>query len=224
MSGIDHTKVEELVRKCVPDIDEAIIQYIQSYLDDVPTSEEESNLSEFIGPMLLDAGGEQDAVDALCSQLAKLMPSQNATKGPVLERLEQPVQMIQQNAVSATAHLSVGNKDLEHVTGRKITSQVNTEKLKKAEARIRAKMQKRERDVAYQASKLIEKQAEPTFAAINPILDYTSTRGKSKDIRIEVGIYIFFKRDHFTYDDDDDCRILIFLLVVNVFLPMLILH
>ncbi|RKP05895.1 P-loop containing nucleoside triphosphate hydrolase protein [Thamnocephalis sphaerospora] len=185
MSGISHAEVDGLVRECVPGVDDAIVEYILGYLDETPTVEEEEDLAAFLGPILEDAGGTQDAVDELCARLTRLFPGRNTGGKPQLEKLKQPVQMIRQDAVSATAKLAVGATDMERVAGRKVASQVDSKKLEKAEAKIKAKMEKRERRVAYQASKLIDKKEDPTFIAVNPILDYTSTKGKSKDVRVE---------------------------------------
>ncbi|CAG8611873.1 7910_t:CDS:2, partial [Paraglomus occultum] len=62
----------------------------------------------------------------------------------------------------------------------------DTRRLEKAEAKIKAKLEKRERRSNYEASKLLQKKDDAEFLMkVNPILDYTSTRGKVKDVKVE---------------------------------------
>ncbi|KAI8051101.1 P-loop containing nucleoside triphosphate hydrolase protein [Syncephalis plumigaleata] len=180
MSEVRSEQVTALVRDCIPAVDEAIIEYILGYLDDTPTVEEEDDLADFLGPILEDAGGEEAAVRDLCRRLGDLCVNQTNNAATKLTKLEQPVQMITKDSVSATARLMVGGSDMERVA-----SQVDNRKLAKAEAKIKAKMEKRDRRAAYEASKLLDQKDDETFIAVNPILDYTSTRGKSKDVRVE---------------------------------------
>jgi ATP-binding cassette subfamily F protein 3 len=110
-----------------------------------------------------------------------------------LNKLAQPINMASQSHISATATLMKENVDLQSVRGRTIQSQVDASKLKKAEAKIAAKMAKRQAKsnmaIDYEASKLIhdseQKALEEAYKMYNPILDYTSTKGKSKDIKLE---------------------------------------
>ncbi|KAI9591281.1 P-loop containing nucleoside triphosphate hydrolase protein [Syncephalis fuscata] len=185
MSEMRTEQVTALVRECIPAVDDAIVEYILGYLDDTPTVEEEDDLAEFLGPILEDAGGSETAVRDLCRRLGDLCMNRVSDTAPKLTKLEQPVQMITQESVSATARLVVGSSDMERVSGRQVASQVDNRKLAKAEAKIKAKMEKRDRRAAYEASKLIDQKDDTTFISVNPILDYTTTRGKSKDVRVE---------------------------------------
>lgn len=183
-----------LIRKAVPEADDAIVEYIEGYLNG-DEFESEDDITDFVKPLLLDAGGDESSIDSLCQQLtsmvsAKKRNNNNAT-APRTKKLEQAITIGNQAALSATVKLSSTNVELDHVSGRRVQSQVDPEKLRKAEAKIASKLAKRQQKtnlkIEYEASKLISEQKalQEEYKLYNPILDYTSTKGKSKDIKIE---------------------------------------
>ncbi|KAI8346708.1 P-loop containing nucleoside triphosphate hydrolase protein [Mortierella sp. GBAus27b] len=188
-------EMSRMVRECVPEADDAIVEYIAGYLDEnSEMGDEEDAISEFVRPLLEDAGGDPKAIDKLCNRFQTLFDShakdRKTTQGSsgsdgLTKLLEKPVHMLSQDAVSATGKIGARSVDLEAVSGRKVLSQVDTEKLKKAEAKIAAKMAKRTARVEYSASKLLDKKDEIDLMAVNPILDYTTTKGKNKDVKLE---------------------------------------
>ncbi|CAO3631241.1 unnamed protein product [Cunninghamella blakesleeana] len=115
----------------------------------------------------------------------------NGSATTTTKRLEQAITMGHNSGLSATSDLSRNNVDIDHVSGRRVQSQVNQDKLRKAEAKIAAKMAKRQertnQRVEYEASKLLESERalQEEYKLYNPILDYTSTKGKNKDIKVE---------------------------------------
>ncbi|CAO3659621.1 unnamed protein product [Rhizopus microsporus] len=182
----------QLIRKAVPEADEAIIEYIDGYLRENDFEDDEDAIADFVKPIWIDAGGEEDKIDELCEHLSSLLQANKksgAKKG--LSKLERSVNMSQQNSLSATVNLTRGSADLEHVSGRRVQLQVNQEKLRKAEAKIAAKIAKRQEKsnlkVEYEASRLLNEQKalQEQYKLYNPILDYTTTKGKNKDIKIE---------------------------------------
>jgi ATP-binding cassette subfamily F protein 3 len=182
----------QLIRKAVPGADEAIIEYIDGYLRENDFEDDEDAIADFIKPILIDAGGDEDKIDELCDHLSKLLQANQKAAAPAkLSKLEHSFTMGSQNGISATSSLGRGTVDLEHASGRRIQSQVNQEKLRKAEAKIAAKMAKRnERNntkVEYEASRLLNEQKalQEEYKLYNPILDYTTTKGKNKDIKVE---------------------------------------
>ncbi|KAI8377871.1 P-loop containing nucleoside triphosphate hydrolase protein [Radiomyces spectabilis] len=184
-----------LIRKTVPEADDAIVDYIDGYLKDANfDDDDEDAIADFVKPILLDAGGDEAKIDELCEQLINMLASNKKETTPLkgLSKLENTVVMGQQSGLSATAMFSKGSVDLDHVSGRRVQSQVNQDKLRKAEAKIAAKMAKRAEKtnmrIEYEASRLIEseqKALQEAYKLYNPILDYTSTKGKNKDIKIE---------------------------------------
>lgn len=182
----------QLIRKAVPEADEAIIEYIDGYLRENDFDDDEDAITDFVKPILIDAGGDEAKIDELCEHLSSLLQSnaKNAA-APKLSKLEHSITIANQNSVSATTSLGKGNVDLEHASGRRVQSQVNQEKLRKAEAKIAAKMAKRNEKnntrVEYEASRLLNEQKalQEEYKLYNPILDYTTTKGKNKDIKIE---------------------------------------
>ncbi|CAO3590088.1 unnamed protein product [Absidia cylindrospora] len=115
------------------------------------------------------------------------------TTSSTLSKLDHAITMGRQASVSATLSLNKPKVELDHVSSgrRRVQSQVNQEKLRKAEAKIANKMAKRmERTnqlVEYEVSCLLEseRQLREEYKLYNPVLDYTSTKGKNKDIKIE---------------------------------------
>ncbi|KAK9723376.1 ATP-binding cassette, regulator of translational elongation [Basidiobolus ranarum] len=181
-------KAESLIRKAVPNVDDPIVEYLLGWLSEPQNEDEDASVNEFVGPMLVDAGGDVNLVKKLCEELTKMFDYHGVLqekKISGLTKLETPIHMLSQSHISATSKLAARNIDLEAVSGRKMASQVDQKKLEKAEKKIREKLLKRERKSNYEASKLILKQDEVELLSINPILDYTTTRGKSKDIKLE---------------------------------------
>ncbi|RUP31129.1 P-loop containing nucleoside triphosphate hydrolase protein [Jimgerdemannia flammicorona] len=193
-------EVAALIRKSIPTADTAIVEYITGYLDDNNPSlndDDEDAINDFVRPMLLEVSGDEASIHKLCDQLTQLFTSHAektaSRKTAGLQKLEQPLSMLSQSSISATAHLGRGTVDLQAVSsGRSMVSQVDSAKLAKAEAKIAAKLAKRQAksnmEVDYEASKLIlseQKSLEEAYKTYNPIMDYTSTKGKVKDIKVE---------------------------------------
>lgn len=183
----------QLIRKAVPGADEAIIEYIDGYLRENDFEDDEDAIADFVKPILIDAGGDEDKINELCDHLSSmLLANQKAAVAPKkLSKLEQSITMSNQSGISATSSLGRGAVDLEHASGRRVQSQVNQDKLRKAEAKIASKMAKRNEKsnmkVEYEASRLLDEQKalQEEYKLYNPILDYTTTKGKNKDIKIE---------------------------------------
>lgn len=182
----------QLIRKAVPGADEAIVEYIDGYLRENDFEDDEDAIADFVKPILIDAGGDEAKIDELCEHLSSLLQANQKAAAPAkLSKLEHSFTMGNQSGLSATASLGRGSVDLEHASGRRVQSQVNQEKLRKAEAKIAAKMAKRNEKsnmkVEYEASRLLDEQKklQEEYKLYNPILDYTTTKGKNKDIKIE---------------------------------------
>ncbi|KAI8382332.1 P-loop containing nucleoside triphosphate hydrolase protein [Blakeslea trispora] len=182
----------QLIRKAVPGVDEAIVEYVDGYLRENDFEDDEDAITDFVKPILLDAGGDEDKINELCEHLSQVILSNKKSSAPTkLSKLEHSVTIGNQSGLSATATLGRGTVDLEHSTGRRVQSQVNQDKLRKAEAKIAAKMAKRNEKnntrVEYEASRLLNEQKalQDEYKLYNPILDYTTTKGKNKDIKIE---------------------------------------
>ena len=168
--------------------------------------QEENPIDDAIRPILEDSGGDSRDVEKLCQRFSQILDkasqigreqnkdlqnggkSTTASSGPA--KLAAPVSMrAQQAQIDKAVRLAQTRPtDLAHAKGRTVASQVDTEKLRKAEARIAAKLEKRVMKSNYEASKLIDQSTvddEELLLKVNPVLDYTSTRGKSKDIHVE---------------------------------------
>ncbi|KAI9293812.1 hypothetical protein K502DRAFT_325145 [Neoconidiobolus thromboides FSU 785] len=193
----ENSRLLEKVRSNIPGLDLAIVDYIKGYLEDTTSISVEGDafLTDFIEPFLKDSIAEEKVYQNLCQDFKNLFIQYNAQlkldtdeNGPkVLRQLDVPLQMTKQQAMSSTFKFDPTSTDIESANKRKVASQVDTKKLEKAEKKIAEKIQKRERRTLYEASKIVTKEQQNLdILAINPILDYTTTKGKSKDIKLDL--------------------------------------
>ncbi|CAO3598669.1 unnamed protein product [Absidia cylindrospora] len=88
--------------------------------------------------------------------------------------------------MSATSSFNKLQIDLDHVSGRRVQSQVNQAKLRKAEVKIATKMAKRmertNQRVEYEASRLLEseRQLQEEYKLYNPILGLHHYQGQEQ--------------------------------------------
>ncbi len=112
--------------------------------------------------------------------------SKRIRKAPTITKLDKTIQMRSQ-AMSATIAMS-GKVDLES-NSKGQASRVDLGKLAKAEAKLKAKIEKRSRRDLYEGSKLIDMQKkqqtyEEIFMKVNPLDLSGAAKGKSKDIHL----------------------------------------
>ncbi|KAJ2157639.1 ATP-binding cassette, regulator of translational elongation [Coemansia sp. RSA 552] len=197
---LDQKKIQALLSKHVPDIDEIIVDYVQGYLNDAAVAittpgegdSSEDPVEDLIRPMLEDAGSSEENVTELCAKFSEMLAEveeENGDQGASsLAKLAAPVNMAAQLAqINKATKAHAGTTDLAHAKGRNVASQVDIKKLRKAEARIAAKMEKRGSKARYEASKLLNENPlddDELLMKVNPVLDYTSTRDKIKDVKL----------------------------------------
>ncbi|WVW81988.1 hypothetical protein I302_103993 [Kwoniella bestiolae CBS 10118] len=184
-------KVASDIRKTFPKTDEVVVSYIAGLVDD-----EDEEVEDIVGMtrgMLDNIGeGSKDAkvLDDFMARLLSYLESQSSTrirKSTVATKLDKSVHMRSQ-AMSATIAMS-GKVDLESNTKGQ-ASRVDLNKLAKAEAKLKAKIEKRSKRDLYQGSKLIEqlnknKQSyEEMYMKVNPLDLSGAAKGKSKDIHL----------------------------------------
>ncbi|KAJ2341433.1 ATP-binding cassette, regulator of translational elongation, partial [Coemansia sp. RSA 2671] len=199
---LDQSKIQKLLRSHVPDIDEIIVEYVQGYLNDAATAialsgekdSSEDPIEDLIKPMLEDAASDEKKVATLCQQFSQMLTEveqqANPQKRSAISKLAAPVNMAAQLAqIDKAAKAQAGTTDLAHAKGRTVASQVDVKKLRKAELRIAAKIEKRGvKSSRYEASKLINENPlddDDLLMRVNPILDYTLSRDKIKDVKLE---------------------------------------
>lgn len=112
--------------------------------------------------------------------------SKRVKRPTAAKQLDKTIHMRSQQ-MSATIAMS-GKVDLEHNTKGQ-ASRVDLAKLAKAEAKLKAKIEKRSRRDLYQGSKLIEmsqkqQSYEEMFMKVNPLDLSGAAKGKSKDIHL----------------------------------------
>ncbi|KAJ1972958.1 ATP-binding cassette, regulator of translational elongation [Dimargaris xerosporica] len=214
-SSVDANKLTLLLHECVPTLDQSIVDYIVAYIPestaegsgntplyyDLTEDEIAGSVEPSVRAILESAGGSKGKIDQVCKALRQMLLNRLHSRAdgaggvgrPQLVKLDRPVYIMSQSVMTQSARLGniEGNVDLASLRGKKVASQVDIEKLKKAEAKIKAKMEKRSRRAAYEASKLIEdpqknfEEDELSILKVNPIMDYTSTKSQSKDIKVE---------------------------------------
>ncbi|EIW66575.1 hypothetical protein TREMEDRAFT_70139 [Tremella mesenterica DSM 1558] len=188
MDGINSFR-RKLTRRTFPRTDEVVVSYIAGLVED--EDEEVEDIVEMTRGMLQGGPSSQDSssLDDFMGRLISYLESQSSKrvrKSTTATKLDKTIHMRSQ-AMSATIALS-GKVDLEH-NQKGQASRVDLAKLAKAEAKLKAKIEKRSRRDLYQGSKLMEmhqKQQtyEEMFMKVNP-LDLTgAAKSKSKDIHL----------------------------------------
>ncbi|CAG7847924.1 Uncharacterized ABC transporter ATP-binding protein C29A3.09c [Serendipita indica DSM 11827] len=185
------------VRERLPDIDETVLDYIDGYVNDEDSLDEDMRTVVY---QLLESFARSrpnvleellKTLDGLLEQKYKDKPRSNA---PKLTRLDRVMEM-SKSSMSKTIALSEG-VDLESINKSK-ASRVDLKKLEKQEQKIRSKLEKRtKRELLYEGSKLIDAQKKQAtilrgnvYEATQPrqvnSLDATlGSKGKSKDIHL----------------------------------------
>lgn len=194
------------VRKAVPTIDPIVQDYAAGYVQHVSNNTDDSVTAQlidipkelaFIEDLLIDAGGNKDAVHKLVTLLIEELTKKlkdNMAKleitGDKSKRLLD-VNVLQKNTkrdINSSLAFLGASRDITHA-GRQIESRVDVKKLEKQERKIAKKVAKRNNKfVKYEASKLLNEQKKEDydsfFLEINP-LDFGSSAGKSKDIKVD---------------------------------------
>ncbi|KAH8922302.1 P-loop containing nucleoside triphosphate hydrolase protein [Atractiella rhizophila] len=178
----------------LPGLDPVITSYLSSFLSDIIALETDDPVETFVRPLLQSERVSTEDTDRVCEELRgyvdDVLAANDKSKAPEKRVLDKSVSLRGDGgpvlvAGGATVDIS------SIVKGR--TSQVDVKKLEKAEAKIRAKMERRtagqKRMVEFESSKLVEamkaQQAyEDMFVKVNP-LTTAAARAKSKDIHLE---------------------------------------
>lgn len=200
------------VRKASPSVDAVVSDYATGYVKYVTdkltdpfaaATIEIPKEADFISGILKSAGAEATAIGelnkAIVDEFTKIYKETMANSGAAIDmsqrKIDQKTLLTAQRHNAAALNQSAygtgtaGVSDLEHVGGRKFESRVDKKKLEKAERKIAAKQAKKKlKNVEYEASRLIKNDNKEDydnfFLTVNPI-DFGSSAGKSKDIKIE---------------------------------------
>ncbi|KAJ7071577.1 P-loop containing nucleoside triphosphate hydrolase protein [Mycena amicta] len=181
--------IAEEIRESFPGTEEVIVQYLAGYLLD-DAGEEEDVLRVAREILESVAAGRVDVLERLMLRLTDILEPTlreriKNSAGPKLHKLDKIMDM-SKTTMSSTIAFSEG-VDLESINKGK-ASKVDVKKLEKAEAKLRAKIEKRSRTL-YEGSKLLDahrKQQtyEEMFMKINPLEASAAARNKSKDIHL----------------------------------------
>ncbi|KAL1406372.1 hypothetical protein Q8F55_008071 [Vanrija albida] len=177
------------IRKTFPQTDEVVVDYIEGLVED--EDEEVDDIVEMTRGMLQGgpSSSNNKSLDDFMDRLIKYLESQSSKRvrrATTATRLDKTVDMRSQK-MSATIAMS-GTVDLDSVNKGQ-ASRVDMAKLAKAEAKLKAKIEKRSRRTLYEGSKLIEMQKkqesyEEMFMKVNPLDLSGAAKGKSKDIHL----------------------------------------
>ncbi|KAI9632629.1 putative translational regulator GCN20-like ABC transporter protein [Dioszegia hungarica] len=179
------------IRRTFPRTDDVVVSYIAGLVDD--EDEEMEDIVDMTrgmlssGPSTSKNGDLDNFMDRLLAYL-ETQSAKRVRKITVARQLDKTVHMRSQ-AMSATIAMS-GKVDLESNTKGQ-ASRVDLGKLAKAEAKLRAKVEKRARKGGdlYQGSKLIDahlkqQSYEEMFMKVNPLDLSGAAKGKSKDVHL----------------------------------------
>ncbi|KAK4688400.1 ATP-binding cassette, subfamily F, member 3, partial [Tremellales sp. Uapishka_1] len=179
------------IRRTFPRTDEVVVSYIHGLVND--EDEEVDDILDSTRGMLQGGPSSSDtkALDEFMSRLTSYLETQSSKrvrKAPTNVRLDKTIQMRFQ-AMSATIAMS-GSVDLESNTKGQ-ASRVDLAKLAKAEAKLKAKIEKRSRRDLFEGSKLVDNMGknkisyEEMFMKVNPLDLSGAAKGKSKDIHLD---------------------------------------
>ncbi|PVU92684.1 hypothetical protein BB561_003668 [Smittium simulii] len=201
MAIIEHQLIENKLTSILSNFEEPVSEYICGCIIDSLSTFEETNedndiIGELVLPLLEESGEKSADINTACELITQLVIEQkdnikksNSQRKDGLLKLDAPLRMNQDQAKTSLTSkiLQVQRVDLNHAKGRNAVSQVDTKKLRKAEAKIAAKLEKRQLKADYEASKLIDEDenTDEFLMKVNPILDYTETKGKIKDVYLE---------------------------------------
>lgn len=191
----------------IPSIDPLISKYACGYLEHAinlpdPNGHGPADLVDSLTALLVSASGDltvenEVKIHNLVNKLVDRLNTASGNDGekrqlaPSAKRLEQTIHVGSQRNISSTLALASGNVDLEAAAGRKVESRVDRKKLEKAEAKIRAKQERKVmKNVEYETSRLLnvpdETQSyEDFYMSVNPLQLGADAATKSKDIKVD---------------------------------------
>ncbi|OAX80985.1 hypothetical protein ACJ72_04673 [Emergomyces africanus] len=202
--------MEAEIQKRIPGIDHVISEYSVGYLthaskayveDSDPNAPSPlSEAAETISALLLSASGDfssenETEIQNLIKKFISTLSAANGVDAKshvpfAAKKLDHTIHVGSQRNMSSTLGLAGGSVDLESANTRKVESRVDKKKLEKAEAKIRAKQERKEmKTVEYEASRLLKEPAstqsyEEFYMAVNP-LQLGGDASKSKDVKVE---------------------------------------
>ncbi|KAG0144147.1 hypothetical protein CROQUDRAFT_660312 [Cronartium quercuum f. sp. fusiforme G11] len=176
-----------LITALIPSLDDVVVDYLDGYLD-----EDEDPVESFVRPLLECEGINPVQIEELCDKLNRIISTKRGTNksdqdGP--KTLDQAVHMRSQIAMSKTALMGAA-VDIES-TVKARDSRVDVAKLAKAEAKLKAKRdKKKDRFVEFEESRLVkardaQKSYEELFLEVNPLNAAALAKGKSKDVHVD---------------------------------------
>ncbi|PGH28692.1 ATP-binding cassette, subfamily F, member 3 [[Emmonsia] crescens] len=202
--------MEAEIQKRIPGIDHVISEYSVGYLthaskayveDSDPNAPSPlSEAAEAISALLLSASGDfssknEEEIQSLIKKFISTLSAANGVDAKshvpfAARKLDHTIHVGSQRNMSSTLGLAGAAVDLESANTRKVESRVDKKKLEKAEAKIRAKQERKEmKTVEYEASRLLNEPEstqsyEEFYMAVNP-LQLGGDAAKSKDVKID---------------------------------------
>ncbi|KAG9104507.1 hypothetical protein FRC06_001888 [Ceratobasidium sp. 370] len=182
--------IADEIRELVPKAEEILVEYLAGYVEDADEDEDIVSVTRAFLESPAE-GGDEAGLETLLTKIERYLEEKRIADGkarqPTLTRLDKVVDMSQAPAMSSTIAMSEG-VDLSSINKGK-ASRVDMKKLEKAEAKIKAKIEKRSRRDLYEGSKLIDMQKkqqsyEEMFLKVNSLEARAAGKGKSKDIHL----------------------------------------
>lgn len=191
-----------LLREALPSLDEPIVTYLDSYIENAGEDPTINVMRDVVEPMLESAvicdpptSAARRALPGLLEKLsavvAEKMP-ETSERQNVLMRLDKVVEMNEVGQSNTMAY-DAGKDSIDLALGKSSRNRttVDVKKLERQEAKTRAKLAKRAQRDLYESSKLVEnvkrmESYEEMYMQVNPLESVSSgtAKGKNKDIHL----------------------------------------
>ncbi|GAA5887003.1 hypothetical protein JCM6882_009412 [Rhodosporidiobolus microsporus] len=189
----------QLLYKALPNMDFVVANYVDSLFRDSQADPADDPISTFIRPLLETESVhpvEPAEIDRICAELTGMWEKLTGTEGGAASgsgnagpaKLDVALDMKRQELKSKRQTVTQVVDIASVVKARE--TQVNLKALEKAEAKLKAKLEKRQQKSLYEGSKLMQaheskKSYEELFLEVNPLQAIGQGKGKSKDIHLE---------------------------------------
>ncbi|GAA6009424.1 hypothetical protein JCM10207_003775 [Rhodosporidiobolus poonsookiae] len=188
----------QILLKAIPQLDFTIANYVNSLFSSSDADPTDQPVDLFVRPLLESESVHPIApaeIDRICAELQGMWEKLTGTEGGAdakgqagPAKLDQALDMRRQELKSKRQAVTQVVDIASVVKARE--TQVNLKALEKAEAKLKAKLEKRQQKSLYEGSKLMQAQQskksyEELFLEVNPLQAIGQGKGKSKDVHLE---------------------------------------
>lgn len=191
------SKSSEIILNSLPNIDTEILEYIESYLQEMKSGNpgiDAEQFRDFIVPLLENFTDDTALIDVLCAGLladsnaeCALSNGKNSCEDDNETLIDRPI-LIKSLSYSAAAEFTLPKRtgDISLTNASSSRSKVDQKKLEKAEAKLEKKRLQQETVAKNSLIKYIDlSEDKMDYHGFNTTVDPRKSKGKSKDIRLD---------------------------------------